>query len=288
VSRRTGVPFVVESFEPHSEYMADTGVWRRGGILYSALHRMEVRTIRRAMFLITVARRYRDHLVAQGVPADRVLMAPCPVDVMQFRPDAMARDRVRRELGLGDAITGIYVGKFGGLYLRDEAFRVFTSIHRRLQGNFKLIVLTPDPREEVLGNLEDAGFPGTDARVARVPHERVPEHLNAADFAMALYRRTPSSGFLSPVKVGEYWACGLPVLLTRGVGDEERIIGEGGTGGALFDPAAGDLAAAVDRILDRTGANDQTAIRELALRHRSIEHTRAAYVRVLTALQSRR
>ena len=89
--------------------------------------------------------------------------------------------------------------------------------------------------------------------------------------------------------MGEYWACGLPVLLTRGVGDEERIIGESGTGGALFDPGSGDLAAAVDTILDRARSNGQaTAIRELALRHRSIDHTRAAYARVLSVLQSSR
>ena len=34
----------------------------------------------------------------------------------------------------------------------------------------------------------------------------------------------------SPVKIGEYLACGLPVLLTRGIGDYSRTIPQAGLG----------------------------------------------------------
>lgn len=288
VARRTRRPFVVESVEPHADYMVDCGVWRRGGALHRSMRHLEDRTLRRALFLITVAHRYRDRLLHDGVDPGRVLVAPCPVPVDRFRPDGAVRERMRHALGLGDAITGVYAGKFGGMYLQEDAFKVFASVHRHFEGRSKLCVLTPDPVEQVRAHLRAAGLPDDDVRVAHVPHHQVPDHLNAADFAFGLYKRTASSGYLSPVKVGEYWACGLPVLLTRGVGDEDDLLRAGIEGGALFDPQASDLPEALRTIVRQVSdPGHAEACRRLALHHRSLDHTRRAYARVMAAVAQR-
>ena len=284
-ARITRVPLVVESFEPHADYMADCGEWSRRGALYKLVRRQEQRVLDKSRFLITVAHSYRDRLLGQGVDPDRVLVAPCPVDMQQFTIDTVARTRIRTDLALGDTFTGVYAGKFGGLYHDHLAFQTFKHMHDRLNGRFKLIVLTPDPPERVKEGLNKAGFPIEDAWVSRVPHEAVPHYLNAADMAFALYKRTPSSAYLSPVKIGEYWACGLPVLLTRGVADDGGIIEHEGIGGALFDPEGDDLGPAIERILQLAATvDDRVRHRKLAERYRSIGHTRAAYDRVFTAL----
>jgi glycosyltransferase involved in cell wall biosynthesis len=71
--------------------------------------------------------------------------------------------------------------------------------------------------------------------VKEVPHYNVGYYSLASDFAFATYKSGKSMAFLSPVKIGEYWSSGLPVLLTYGVGDESKII-EKGLGGVLFEP----------------------------------------------------
>jgi glycosyltransferase involved in cell wall biosynthesis len=51
--------------------------------------------------------------------------------------------------------------------------------------------------------------------VPRVEHDRVRDHLLAADAGLLFYPRTQFlSCFSSPLKLFEYLACGLPVLAT--------------------------------------------------------------------------
>lgn len=59
----------------------------------------------------------------------------------------------------------------------------------------------------------------------------MPDYLSAADFASGLHRSKP---YVSPIKIGEYWASGLPVFLTHGVGDDSEIVATEGDG-AVFD-----------------------------------------------------
>lgn len=288
-SRITGVPLVVESFEPHADYMADCGEWDRTGLMYRLSRRMERRQIAHALALITVAHSYREHLIATGTPAERVMVAPCPVDLERFRFDPERRARLRTGLGATDEhLVGIYAGKFGGMYHDRTAYEVFARAARHLGPRFKLVVLTPEPREIVSDGLRSAGMPMEAAHVTCVPHDEVPGWLSAADLAFALYKRTPTSRYLSPVKIGEYWACGLPVLLTEGVADDGTIIRSEGIGGAVFDPLAGAEEAALDAVVRQLGEPGmRMRVRDMAVRHRSIALTEAAYDRVFELLDRR-
>ena len=289
VSRITGVPLVVESFEPHADYMADCGEWDRGSIIYLLSRRMEQRQIQRALALITVSRSYHDHLLEEGVDPERVMVAPCPVDMARVRSSPEDRSRLRASIGATHHIVGVYAGKFGGMYHDRTAFEVFTRTARHLHDRFKLVVLTPEPKDRVEEGLRAAGFPMADALVQRVPHDEVPAWLSAADLAFALYKRTTTSQYLSPVKVGEYWACGLPVLLTEGVADDGGIITGEGIGGAVFDPMKEEVGDAVDRALAALrDDHSRERIRSLATRHRSIEATVRAYRGVFGLLERRK
>jgi hypothetical protein len=84
------------------------------------------------------------------------------------------------------------------------------------------------------------------------------------------------------MKIGEYWANGLPVVLTRGVGDDSRIIANDAWAGALFDPEGNDVEAALDRVLGtiaREGQRSTTAA--LGGEHRSMRFTTEAYRKIL-------
>jgi len=87
------------------------------------------------------------------------------------------------------------------------------------------------------------------------------------------------------MKIGEYWANGLPVVLTRGVGDDSAIIERERFGGALFDPEGTDIDHALETVLKVLTVADQRArTAELADRYRSMDLTTAAYAAILKAL----
>lgn len=287
VHGRTGVPYAVDYFEPHADYMVDVGEWKSGGPLDRGLRYLIGSQLRTARQCVTVTRNYRDRLINAGADAARLLVAPCPVDPVSMHFDATARNVVREQLGWGEAMIGIYAGKFGGLYHREQAFRAFAGAQRTVGAGYGLIILTPAPREEVIEGLRAAGFPSDRVLVEYAPHEAVPRYLSAADFAFAPYRGTRSSACISPMKIGEYWANGLPVLLTRGVGDDSALVDADRFAGALFDPEGNDLDGAMKRVLGtlvEPGHRERTA--QLAVKHRSMERTREAYRVILSVMSA--
>jgi glycosyltransferase involved in cell wall biosynthesis len=286
VNRLTGIPYMVESVEPHTEYMVECGAWTKGGVFALAGHWMETRVLRSASGIITVSQRYADRLVREGHPARRVRTVPCPVPFERFAFDAVPRARARERLGVGaNELLGIYLGKFGGLYHDEHAYRAFAAFLQQLDGRGRMLVLTPTDPVLVHQGMLRHGIARSSVHVDHVSHDRVPEFLHAADVAFALYKGTPSSAYLSPIKNGEYWASGLPVLMTRGVGDDSDIIEEDEVGGALFDPEGDDIHLAIRSVLDVLARPDQRQrTMELGRRARGEEHLDAAYFDLLTTL----
>ena len=223
--RRFKLPFHVESFEPHADYMVEGGTWKKTGIEYRIQSFFEVKQIRYATTLMPVSFNYYNELMKKrGVPPKRLMMMPCCVDVEKFRFNYEARCRIRQNLGISmDTIVGIYVGKFGDIYYEDESFVIFKESFN-IFGNFYLIILSPDPRGKILEKLKKHKVFEGKVLVSHVQYDEVPDFLSASDFGFSLIKSTPSRRFCSPIKDGEYWANGLLTLLTAGVGDDEQII----------------------------------------------------------------
>ena len=283
VQQQTRLPFYVESFEPHAEYMRKSGVWRWYDPRYIFQQYWENQQKRRAAGLMPVAENYRRQLIAEGVPAARIITVPCSVSLTDFAFNTEARVRMRRQLALPtDALVGVYVGKFGGIYYDEEAFQLFKQTADFFGASFRLLLLTPQVPAVIQAKLAAAGFDPARAIVTQVPFSEVPTYLSTADFAYGLHRPTP---YVSPIKVGEYWANGLPVLLTAGVGDDSGIIATEG-GGAVFDlTRPSSVVEALHSIKTQVADPEHRhTIHALAARHRSVERAREAYKALLPAI----
>lgn len=283
VWQKTKLPFYVESFEPHADYMLESGVWQRYDPRYLFQRHWEKRQKQVALGLMPVAENYSRQLVAEGVPTARIATVPCSVDTNSFAFSTTARQRVRQQLGFTTtSIVGVYVGKFGGIYYDTEAFNVFRAAAKYFGTNFRLIILTPDASLEVRGKLRVAGLADEHVFITKAPHHEVSAYLSAADFAFATIKPAPCRLFCSAIKIGEYWASGLPVLLPPGIGDDS-VITERDGGGAVFDLAQPDSLAVAFRqlevILNQPDCRSQ--IRQLAVKYRSVERAREAYKALL-------
>ena len=232
-TKKNKIPFVVESFEPHADYMKAAGEWKSYGLRYLFQKYWEKQQKKYAKALITVAENFRNCLIEEGIIKDKVFVVPCSVDQNVFYKDNNLRDKIRLKLNIPDsAVVGVYAGKFGGLYLKEKAFKIFSEAFEQIR-EFHLLLLTNTDLAWLNKNFQQYNLPSNRIHIKFVSYEKVNSYLNVADFAFALYKNNQVSQYLSPVKIGEYWACGLPVYITPNIGDEMHWIKERGLGEVL-------------------------------------------------------
>jgi len=241
-------PFLVESFEPHADYMLESHIWGKFDLRYTLQRYWENKQKKFALGLLPVAENYKKQLIAEGVEEEKIKVVPCGVNEDQFIFNKEERLNLRTHLGIpSDAIVGVYAGKYDGLYLAEKAFEIYKIFFNQL-ANFNLILLSPvEYHPWIHQQIIRYELPEKKIFVKSVKHSEVGRYFSASDFAFATYKSGRSKAYLSPVKVGEYLANGLPILLTRGVGDESSII-ENGFGGVLFDADCIDSTSLKEKI----------------------------------------
>lgn len=246
VSRKTGIPYSVESFEPHADYMLDAGVWSRWGPKYLFQKYWEDRIKKTSRHVVTVSKHFADKIHEEI--SGKVYTYGCAVDLERFTFNEESRKAIREQLKIDEqSIVGIYVGKFGDIYYDEEAFVIFKKAFDLIK-NFYLILLTPSDRDRVRNELEGAGVSLSRCFINLVAYHQVPDYLSAADFAFSMVRPAPVRLYCSPIKDGEYWANGLPLLTADNIGEDSELISRYHAGAILHDDLS-NLAEAILKVI---------------------------------------
>ncbi len=221
--------------------------------------RAERAVVRAADAVLGVSRPLVDVLEARhGDVASKAHVVPCGHDASKFAHDPARRQAVRARLGLGARRVLIYAGSLVPYQLPGVVARA-AALARELDPAAHLLALTPDPEraDRVLraGGLEPGAF-----TCARARHDEMPGFLDAADAALLLRRRDPVNAVASPVKLAEYLACGLPVLVSEGIGELSGLVRDEGLGAVVDDPDdAGALRGGIARLLEAPPARAHVA-----------------------------
>ena len=126
----------------------------------------------------------------------------------------------------------------------------------------------------------NAGVPYEIVRILFVPHYEVPRLMQAGDFGICPVKPVPTKRYCTPVKDGEYWAMGLPVIITNNISDDSDIIREHSAGAVLENlnqQGYADAVAKMNCILRQDKKELQKKIRTLAERYRNYEIAEEIY-----------
>ena len=235
--------FVLEIRDLWPIVLVEMGQLSDNSQLYRVLKALERFLYRRADAIVVMARGVERVLVEdEGVPQDKVHFVPNgadPADFVAPLPKARLRTRYRLD-GLVFAYTGAH-GPANGLDLvLDAAAAVLKDL--------------PDVRFLLVG--DGVAKPGLQSRVAAerldnvcfkdpVPKEEMAALLGAADVGLHVLADVPLFRYgVSPNKLFDYMASGLPVLTNTG-GEVAELVRESG-GGVAVEPQ--DLETGIRRL----------------------------------------
>jgi glycosyltransferase involved in cell wall biosynthesis len=226
LKRRFGLKMIFDVRGLMAEEYVDANHWKRGSIPYRLTKAMESRALQGSDGVVTLTEKIWPAMKDwKGLRGREVIheVVPCCTDLDRFRFRQNDRDRVRAELNLQDRFVLVYSGSIGGWYLTDTMADFFvTLLKRKPSGHF--LWLTGGDRGLVEKLMSDRGVNLDQFTVRNVATADVSGYLSAADAGIAFYKPTFSRLATSPVKISEYLACGLPVIVNAGVGDSDTFV----------------------------------------------------------------
>jgi glycosyltransferase involved in cell wall biosynthesis len=239
LNRLCRLAFLYDADSRLSLEYADNGHWSRQSLSYRLTALVESWSRRRADSIVVLTERLRHDFLEQFHVRAPVEVIPCCVDTAQFHFDLPGRLLRRRQLGLEDQKLLLYVGKVGARYLVQETFRFLSAVRETIQ-DARLLILSPDPPARFEAIAQSQGIGPEEYVIVRAGRYEVPSWLSAADVGLALIRSAECERGSSPVKIGEYLATGLPVVVTDGIGDYSDLVEREGVGLVLkgFDAGA--------------------------------------------------
>jgi glycosyltransferase involved in cell wall biosynthesis len=228
----------------YADEQADGGFWTRESRTYRVVSALDRAMYARADGLVVLSHRAQAAVEARGEVRPRrppVVVVPSCVDMERFR---LASPRSAPALG---PVRFVYTGTVGARYELHRAGR-FVAVANELR-QARLDVLTRADPPFVASLLTQGQLAADRWSCEAVRPDEMPERLRQYDVGLMFLREGPSSFGCSPTKVGEYWACGLPVLTTRGISDLDDIVADERVGVVLPGHADEDYRQAFRELL---------------------------------------
>lgn len=211
----------------------ETALKRGRGLRYRFLLQKERTAIRKADRLCCVSQNMKQWIQRQTGRED-VEVVPCCVNAASFAFSPEDRLSLRRKWGVADGeLLFCYSGGLGAWQRIQDVIALFMEVALHVPKT-RFLFLTRQ-RDTLRALLASSTLPTEKYIVTGCDHNKVAAHLSAADIGVIMRHDMIVNNVASPVKIGEYLACGLPVLLTRGIGDYSQTISQEGLGLLLED-----------------------------------------------------
>ena len=253
LKRLLGVKMVFDVRGLLADEYVDAGHWPAGSFKYRLTKFMEGRCLAAADGVVTLTRAIWPLLKSASELSGREVahqVIPCCVDLERFRFDAAARAACRAELGLQGRFVLVYSGSVGTWYLTEEMVDFFAALSAR-HGDAHFLWLTPGGHEMIEAAMRRRGIAHDRYTVRAVaPPADVSPYLSASDAGIAFIKPCRSKLASSPTKVGEYLACGLPLVINSNIGDCDALVSQERIGALVREFTAEAYGQAITTMLN--------------------------------------
>jgi glycosyltransferase involved in cell wall biosynthesis len=189
---------------------------------YEKLKGIERQAIKGSDAILSVSGVMRDKIIREyQVPCQKIQVIPTVASTRKFYWDPQMRRVVRKELGIEDKLTLIYAGSIRAYQSLDMLLDFFRKLQEK-RPELHLLLITPQ-RAEAEQLLHKSLSSGT-YTIRSSGHNEMVSWLNAADAGLLLRESNAVNQVAAPTKFAEYLLCGLPIVITAGIGDFSELV----------------------------------------------------------------
>jgi len=265
-------------FDTRSLYLREAetfGGWQKLSADYRFWERLESRLFAESDRVVVQAFKTGDY-VRGSVPTASVSLIPSPVSPGNFRMSSRDRERGRRRLGLTGKFVFAYSGSLGRLH--DPRFLAkFYSLVRRNVSHPHFLVATQSNPAELLMYLNDFGAGSEEITVLNNPD--LGKILPLGDAGLHVYGNSPIAPYASSVKMPEYSASGIPIVVTKNMTSIVELVERSGCGVAIDPLDKNDIRVKIQQLVKERERMGNRAL-DLAKKYFSVEACANKYLEI--------
>lgn len=272
VTRITRTPYVFDMRGFLGEEYTEGRYWHPSDLRYRALLLAESAVLAGAAGIVVLSEHAAERLrtdarYPRSIRRKPLVVVPSAVDTDRFVP-LEERSAVP---------TIVYAGSLGMSYALEAMLRVYSEARSHVR-DLRLLVLNLNEHRLVADAVARLGLRDADIVVRAARYDEVPSLLAGAHVGICLLDQVRSKEASSPIKMGEYLASGLPVVVNRGQGDVAEHVEASCAGHVMAAYGAEDVRRAGEAIARLIGDADARArARSLAVERYDVRGTVEAY-----------
>jgi len=292
ISKLFGVQFIYDRRGMLAHEYVDGGMWKKESpltkILFPLVNSLDRQFIVQADSIVVLTERIAAILrndFSGSKHALDITTIPCCVDLNVFTPVQVSAVASIEE---HHTFTLVYTGSLGTWYMLEEMADFFKTLIKDIpKAHFLILTMTDHSFAKKI--MDQKNVPIDSYTITGIPHKEVPETLRTCQASLMFIKPVFSKIASSPTKFAENLACGLPVVMNRGIGDTERIIVDEKVGVIIdaFTTEAYAQATAELRLLLHEGERLRQRCRATAEKYFSLEYGVSRYNSIYQKLLKR-
>ncbi len=192
------------------------GHWKRNSLKVKLFRKIEEIIIRKSEAIIVVSRKFKDYLIKKFDRfqiENKITVIPNRTHIKYSLEEFSKND---------NQIIGVYSGSASKWQNLNEIKKFMSIACRELKNiKFKILTYHLDSFFSLFSNEKE--IENQIEIMSNKPHE-VFETLKQCDFSLLIRDNNLINNVASPLKFAEYLAAGLPIIISKGIGDTEEIV----------------------------------------------------------------
>ncbi len=252
LNRWLKVKFIFDMRGMMIDEYAEGGIFKKEGMIYKFGKIHEKILLKSADRIIVLTEKIKEVISNFDYLQDKVNVKidviPCCVDLQKFKYDRQ-KSNIHQRLNLKDKFIFVYTGSVGTWYFLDGMLDLF-MVTKRMHPEAHFLFLNHRQKDVIASSILNKKLDLDDFSLMDVAYDNVPDYISESDVGVIFYKQTFSRLACCPIKFAEYLACGIPVILTSGIGDIEEIVASNHIGAVIKNFTEENYKNAINQILE--------------------------------------
>ncbi len=216
----------------------DYKIWSKNNILhkfyFKVFKNLELKILNNSDYIVCLTNSVKPYIIKILNKAVPIEVIPCCADFNFFKKNKYPKNKAKKILKIEKNTSVIgYAGSINKVYLIQNMIKYFENLQKK---NKKTIFVIVTPQVNDVKKIINRNVNKKINRYIKVfqsDREKIPLFLSSFDLTLCLIKNTFSRTAMSPTKMFESFAAGIPFMCNKGIGDVDSILREHKTGVVL-------------------------------------------------------